>query len=141
MNYPAVFAEVRKRPGMHLPSATFEAAASFVLGYDAAVSGGLLLGFREWLVTELNEGSNLSWPALARDLVQRRLRASASAGAPIGADEQSASVDCLFGIIEAFLEQRSRPGGARRIFAAYEQWLEAQDRYGPSSPDWIPKSR
>jgi len=140
MNSPAVFAGVRKRPDMYLPSATFDAAVSFVLGYDAAVSGGFLLGFREWLVTELNEGNNLSWPALVGQLIQRRLRASAPAGGPLAPHEQHAAIENLFGTIESFLEQRNQAGGARRIFAAYERWLEAQDWYGPSSPEWLPRS-
>ena len=39
---------------------TYDTAVSFLLGYDAAVNGGLLFAFREWLVTDLKEGGNLS---------------------------------------------------------------------------------
>ena len=132
MNLPPIFAELRKRPEMYLPAVTYETAVSFLLGYDAAVNGGLLFAFREWLVTRLKEGGNLSWPVLVREVIERRALASA---------DQRAAVDGLFSTVETFLHERNQVGGARRIFAAYERWLQEQDWYGPSSPDWIPPAK
>ncbi len=141
MTCPQIFLDLRKRPEMYLPAVTYDAAASFVLGYDAALQGGLLLGFREWLVTQLNQGSNMSWSVLALELIRQRAPASISGNTSLITDNHSADVDGLMSTIEAFLRERSQTGGARRIFAAYGQWLEQQDWYTPSSPDWIPKGK
>lgn len=131
---PPVLAEVRKRPGMYLPVTTYEAAVAFVLGYDSAINGGLLWGFREWLIVRLAEGNNLAWPGLVLELIRSR---SASSAGPQSSDEQRAAVESLLAIIEEFLSERDRVGGGRRIYAIYEQWLQSQDWYGPSSPDWL----
>ena len=45
-----MFENVRANPGMYIPNATYEAVAAFVLGYDIACEGGVLVGFREWLI-------------------------------------------------------------------------------------------
>jgi hypothetical protein len=126
---------------MYLPVATYEAAASFVLGYDTAVNGGLLFAFREWLITQLRDGNNLGWPALVLELIKQRALVPASDEKSHAIDDERAALDGLFSIIETFLEERSQVGGARRIFAAYEKWLKEQDWYGPSSPHWIPPSK
>lgn len=136
MTLPPVLANVRKRPEMYLPFVTYEGVVSFVLGYDAAVNGGLLWAFREWLVTKLSGGNNLSWPALVlRDI--GREDASVSGKALQTAEDHRAAIESLFDTIETFLDERDQPAGARRIYAAYEQWLQHQDWYGPSSPDWL----
>jgi hypothetical protein len=141
MTCPQILLDLRKRPEMYLPVVTYEAAASFVLGYDAALQGGLLLGFREWLVTQLKQGSNLSWSVLALELIRQRAPESISVNTSPMTDNHSAAVDGLLSTIETFLRERNQTGGARRIFATYGQWLEQQDWYGPSSPDWIPKGK
>jgi hypothetical protein len=64
-----LFKDVRKRPSMYLPHPTYEAAQALVLGCDAALADGALWAFREWLIPKLDDGNNLSWPALASDVV------------------------------------------------------------------------
>src|SRR5690606_7613147 len=111
------------------------AAVSFVLGYDAAINGGLLWAFREWLICKLGDGNNLSWPSLVLELIGK----SASSVPPLRSpDHHRAAIDTLFGTIAEFLAARDAGNGARRIFADYENWLKGQDWYGPTSPDWIP---
>ena len=141
MTFPPIFVELRKRPEMYLPSVTYETAVSFVLGYDAAVNGGLLLAFREWLVTKLKEGGNLSWPVLVLEVTGRRMVVPGSGENSCATDDHRAAVDDLFSTIETFLRERSQVSSARRIFASYERWLQEQDWYGPSSPLWIPPSK
>src|SRR5262249_60017406 len=59
-----LFETVRRRTGMYLHPETYASVAGFVCGYDAAYEGGVLAGFREWLVIRLETGSNLGWSAL-----------------------------------------------------------------------------
>ena len=42
---------------MYVLNETYESAAAFVLGYDAACEGGPLMGFREWLVLRIGSGA------------------------------------------------------------------------------------
>jgi hypothetical protein len=141
MTFPPIFADIRKRPEMYLPAATYEAAVSFVAGYNAAFDGGLLIGFREWLITQLNEGNNLAWSELVLDSLQQRALGSVTGEKPSTEAAHRAALEGLFNTLEAFFQERSQYDGARRIFAAYEGWLQKQEWYKPSSPQWIPPSR
>ena len=131
MSFPPVFAQVRQRPGMHLPAITYAGAASYVLGYDAATNYGLLLGFREWLIVRLGMGNNLAWTALAHELIQRQAQKTKPTDSSHIADDDLLLVEGLFNVIEMFLRERDQPDGLRRIFAEYERWLRTQDWYGP----------
>ena len=65
----AVIEHLRRHTGMHVPEVSFVAVCSFVAGYDLALNGLPLRGFREWLALRLRWGSNLSWDALVLQLV------------------------------------------------------------------------
>lgn len=133
MSLPAVLAQVRARPGMYLPKPSYDNVTSFVLGCDAALQGGMLLGFREWLIAKLDDGNNLSWPALVRALAKKV--ANPADGT---AQDEKVLVELMFSTIEQFIDERNEHDGLRRIYAKYEAWLRRQDWYGPSSPQWIP---
>jgi hypothetical protein len=135
MHLPSVLENVSKSPGMYLRSVQYDTAVAFVQGFDAAQGGGLLLGFREWLVVKLGGGHNLSWPELVLRLEQIGERMSPKR-APAG-DDGERWVSFLFAVLEAFLSERA--SGARAIFIRYDDWLRSQDWYGPSSPDWLPR--
>ena len=124
MTLPTVLAELKKRPGMYLPTNTYEAAVAFLLGYDAALKGGLLWAFREWLIIELKEGNNLSWPALVEILVRRQV------GVPTP-ESANQAIDLLFVTVDEFLRDRNKINGARTIYATYELWLKDQDWQEP----------
>ena len=141
MPLPQILAKVRKCPGMFLPAVTYDAAASFVMGYDIAVHGGLLWAFREWLIPQLNGGSNMAWPGLVQMLMERRTPTSEAAKKEPPVKHQAAAVEFLLATIETFLHERDHMDGAHRIFASYERWLKEQDWYGPSSPHWIPSGQ
>ena len=138
MIFPLIFAEIRRRPEMYLPAATLDAASSFVMGYDAAVNGGLLWAFREWLIPQLNHGNNLAWPVLVQELIDRRSLDSMTDNRPPAVNNQQAAIENLFAIIETFLRERDQANGTRRIFASYERWINEQEWYDPASPSWIP---
>ena len=122
-----LFENVRKRPSMYLgPVVTYEVVAAFVHGYDLACEGGLLAGFREWLVVRLGEGSNLAWTALVLDFAfpgasptDKALRAWPEA--------ERHAIDTLFDLLAEFDEVRSKRDGLREIFLAYEQWKQEQE--------------
>lgn len=119
---------------MYLRSVEFDVAVAFVDGFDAATSHGLLVGFREWLVLRLNDGNNLSWSELLLLIDQ-----SERSGTPSAATEEE-RVAFLFATLEEFVAERERLAGIRSIFVRYDDWLRAQDGYGPGSPDWQPRS-
>ena len=132
----SLFETLRMRPGMYVQEPTYATLCAFVLGYDLALDGGVLRGFREWLITRLGDANNLAWPALV-------LRA-AFPGAPNPEAEvhsstasQKQAINVLFELIGEFDRLRAEPDGMRRIFAAYERWLATQSWYTPDSPHWI----
>jgi hypothetical protein len=55
----------RERPGMWLPEVTYEALAAFLVGYDAALSGGLLTGFKEFVQLKFGQQSSVVWWSLS----------------------------------------------------------------------------
>jgi hypothetical protein len=120
-----LFEQIRTRIGMYLLEETYAEAAALVLGYDLACEGGVLVGFREWLVVRLDGGSNLSWPALvlqaafpsARD-PQRAVLANLEA--------QRHAIDTLFGLLAEYDNVRTRPDGLKDVFLAFDQWLHRQ---------------
>ncbi len=134
MALPFVLQQVIKRPGMYLPVVEFDVAAGLIQGFDLASSGGLLVGFREWLVLKLGYGNNLAWPGLVFRLA---FPDSASCQHPIPGEQQKCAVDSLFGLLEEFWQERESDHGLRRIYLRYQEWLKCQDWYEPGSPDWI----
>lgn len=135
MSLPPELANVRRRASMYLPAVSYDAAAAFVLGYDAATQGGLLVGLREWLIVKLQDGNNLAWPALILDLLRRT---GSHESATEGAEKRA--IEFMFVTLEQFFSERDARGGIRRIYAMYEAWIRQQEWYTPSSPDWIPQT-
>lgn len=134
--YRSLFENIRMRTGMYLQEETYAAAAAFVLGYDMAAQGGVLIGFREWLIARLGAGNSFTWTALVLHLAfpgqsdpQAALQSTAAA--------QRHAIDTLFRLIAEFDDDRSAPDGLRRIYFEYEQWLQKQEWYGPGSPGWV----
>lgn len=97
---------------------SYSAAVSFVLGCDAATSGVLLSGFREWLIVRLGDGNNLAWTALVTRIV--------SPGMPVPNEEATAG---LFQLLDEFLALRDRRDGMARIYDQYLRWLKSQEWY------------
>jgi hypothetical protein len=112
---------------MYLRVNTYDAAVAFVGGYNTAQSGGLLVGFREWLIVRVDGAENRAWT----ELVLLEL------GDPKEKGEQSELIKGLFRVLEEFVAVRDVRDGLRRIYAAHEKWLQRQDWYKPTNPDWI----
>ena len=50
------------RPGMYVPSGTYEELTAFIAGMDWAVEGRALAGFQVWLLKRLrSKGTNIGW--------------------------------------------------------------------------------
>lgn len=127
--------QIRKYPDLHLPDRNYVSAVAFLLGYDAAYEGGLLDGFREWLVVQNDAPNNLTWPALLLHV------ALPNDGEPMESIKQlpkanQRAFDLLFDSLFEFLEAKRKINGLRDVFLAYESWLRKQSWYDANSPDW-----
>ena len=130
------FAEIQARPEMYFQAPTYDAACALVLGYDLALDGGVLVGFREWLIVRLNFGNNLAWPVLA---LHAAFPQSTDPREMLESDieKQKQAITVLFQLISEFDDLRQAPDGLRRIYCEYERWLLKQPWYQPGSPGWI----
>lgn len=134
MEYRELFRSVRQRPAVHGLDGSCGAVTAYVLGCDAAISGALLTGFREWLIVRLGDGNNLAWPALVARIC--------CPGIPLDrfpyqldAESNARAHDGLFELLDEFLAAREQSGGLARVFAKYIEWLRSQDWYRPDMLD------
>jgi hypothetical protein len=135
MPLPYALQQMIRRPEMYFTPLGFDVGVAFLQGFDLACNGGVLLGFREWLIVRLGSGNNLAWSELvlrctfpdAENPSQRLLQ-------PGG---QQHAVALLFGLLEEFYQERDTPQGLRRIYLRYQRWLQDQEWYGSSSPDYL----
>lgn len=135
---PHLLQQVKRCPGMYLSAVDFDMATALLVGFDLANFGGVLIGFREWLIVKLGYGNNLSWRLLILCVVfpdaenpRQQLHQPRA---------QDRAVEALFSLLEEFWEEKEAPNGLRRIFLRYQEWLQRQDWYEPSSPDYIADS-
>ncbi|WP_204060477.1 hypothetical protein [Microbispora corallina] len=118
-----MFAAVRKRPLVFLPRADFAGIVSFVEGCDHGNARALLTGFREWLVTRVGCGNNLVWWSLVLRLTEPDGPKNACDLDP-AADARA--VGTLFDCLDDFLALRQEHDGLRRIYTAYQAWLDSR---------------
>ena len=109
---------VQRTPGMYFDECSPTIVCAWLQGYDDACEGGLLRGFREWLIVMVGTGNNLSWPALVRDLLK------SSCTTP------ETELDKLFELVIEF-RTTVNSGGMRQIMIRYHEWLQRQSWYGP----------
>ena len=125
--------EVRRRPSMYLPNASFDVSVAYLMGIDAGRHGEFLKGFHEWLVPIVKYGNNLAWSELvlritfpeAEDPRSQLLQCS----------DQRHVLDSLFLCLENFLAEKEKDQGFRTIITRYEDWLRGQDWFRPSLLD------
>jgi len=98
-------ADVLRRPGAY-GLRTFDQAAAFFTGFDAALEWKLLDGFREWLAAETGSGANLTWPALALRLQPERVEWLAPSDPSVVAEDSQMAA--LFEALRRFLALRER---------------------------------
>jgi hypothetical protein len=120
--HQALFDNVRRRTGMYFQQETYAVVAAFVQGYDAACEGGLLAGFREWLVVRLRKGSNLGWSALVQHAAFQN---SAFPQEVLGEDRDAerVAIDTLFDLLIEFDGVRERHDGLENVFALYAAYV------------------
>ncbi|GLY64533.1 hypothetical protein Atai01_11520 [Amycolatopsis taiwanensis] len=80
---------------------TFDQAAHFLLGFNAALEFEFLGRFNERLAEEFSEGRNLMWPGLARLVISRRLEGTGRSLDELDAKEQ---MNLLFALVNEFLD-------------------------------------
>ena len=121
---------------MFLHVTTYDAAVSFIDGFNYANHGATLTGLREWLIPQVNKYSNMSWSVLVLHL--------AFPGTLVPRDKITSEeieeklVKFLFDLFRRFFEESTGNWGFRLIYLKYDAWLRRQSWYGPGSPDWIP---
>lgn len=121
MNDKEFIEVIRTRPGVFGLNGSFYPTAMFLEGFDTGRSGGLLRGFREWLVLRRGERCSLQWPLL----VLQEALPGIDAGRwkqpdLLTADQEGRAVDHLFSLVLEFLDIQSDPRRLARMYAEYE---------------------
>lgn len=120
---------------MYLPDPAYASVAALVQGYDLATEGGVLTGFREWLIPRVDGGNELSWESLVLRLAFPEVVDPHRALADEGANTHA--IDLLFKLIADFDDERRARNGLRRIYKNYENWLQTQPWHQPGTPGWV----
>jgi hypothetical protein len=108
---------------MYVGKATYECVSSYVLGFDAALEGAVLIGFREWLVVRLGLGNNLTWQSL---VLSAAFPAALDPEAMlVSAQAHQHAIDTLFASIDTFEEERAKQGLVS-ILSTHRDWVEKQ---------------
>jgi hypothetical protein len=116
----------------------FNRTVAYLQGYNVASNGGLFLGFDEWLVVEVGYGNNLMWYELVLKLAFPDLLSPRAHLNELGMQERA--VKSLFNLLVAFHQERESHRGLFRIYLRHQQWLESQDWYDSTSPDYLEAS-
>jgi hypothetical protein len=112
------------RPGMYITPPTFGGVCAYLDGFNAARSGGPLIGLQQWLVVRANTGNNLHWSGLAR---QQLADDAADAELP----DEDRTIRALGRLLAEFFEYR-RANGVTKVFQEYARWLLRRSWYtGP----------
>ncbi|MER7820463.1 hypothetical protein [Streptomyces sp. NPDC096153] len=109
--------QLRARPGMYGLNGTYHPTAMLLLGFDLARDGGLLRGFREWLIVRKGEPSSAVWYAL---VFQESLPGvSLRNWGHLEPEQDQRAVDHLFSLVLEFLDVRDDSDSLARMYAEY----------------------
>lgn len=127
MSIPDSLLKFFKAPGMYVHDANFDSVAAFLQGFDTACGGGVLAGFREWLILKLGYGNNLAWTELFLrfafpDSTGPRVHELLTA-------DRKQLVGLLAEVFSTYWAERAENGGLQNLMARHSQWLRAQDWY------------
>ena len=89
---------VHRTSGMFLLNNTFAEACAFLVGYDKALQGSLLAGFRDWLVVRTNGRSNLVFPWLVLEYA-----APHADHESLTPEQERLAMDALFDLLDEYL--------------------------------------
>ena len=116
------FIFVCRKPGIFVNSGSYVAVCAYLSGFDNALCGAALDGFREWLLMRGKEWNNMTWWALVRTEVL----------GPFGPDTALSREDDqrLLAGLDALLSDFSEAvaGGMDRLYFQYGTWLHRQGR-------------
>lgn len=114
------------RPNMYATPATYGTVCAYLCGFDAARSGGPLVGLQQWLVVRHGDGNNLHWCELAR-------RQLPTVDAEL--HDEELAIRSLGRLLAEFFAYR-RANGITKVFHEYARWLLKQSWYtGPLHHD------
>lgn len=113
-----LFVYVCQKPNMYVQCPRFTAVSAFIAGYDDALQGGVLVGFREWLLTGGKDWTNLPWWSLVR----LRLNPQVDLASAPSEDEETALIGTLRDSLEKFSRTCSQ-SGLSKVFHDYNAWL------------------
>ena len=126
-DFERLVAHICAHPSMYVTPPTFGSVCAYLGGFDAARSGGPLVGLHPWLVVRAGDGNNLNWAGLAR----RQLPAGPDQA---GLSDEERAVRALGRLLGEFFEYR-RANGVTKVFRDYARWLLARRWYtGPLRP-------
>jgi hypothetical protein len=100
---------------MYVGAANFSAVVAYIDGFNAALCGGPLLGFHQWLVVQANTGNNSHWAGLLRVLVPP----------PTGCDATKAEehwIQAAGQLITEYLRYRDE-NGITKVYHDFAKWL------------------
>ncbi len=116
------FLAVCSKPGMFLSSQRYEAVCAYLIGYDSAAAGGVLRGFREYvLFRHFDAWKNLPWWLL--------IRCAAVPEADLAAPVEGRDDALLRARLAEELREFSsivEAGGLEKIYWEYSHWLSAR---------------
>jgi hypothetical protein len=126
-HHQELFDRIHSHLGMYFIEESYSIVAAFIMGYDLAYQGGLLNGFREWLILKVNGCNNLSWEEL---VLQIAFPDSKSPRELLKArpNLERQAIDMLFALLAEFDEVRSKYDSLKDIFFRYQQWIEVQEQ-------------
>jgi hypothetical protein len=127
-----LFEEVRRRPGMYFLEDNFDVVAAFVLGCDLANEGGILAGFREWLVVRLGHSSNLAWRSLVLDFAFPDA-SNPEAELARGVENHRRAIRTLWSLLSEFEIAREERSALRKIFVAFDRLEGGEEPESPRS--------
>lgn len=112
------FIAICHQPLLVVQSVRYETVCAYIDGYDSALHGGLLVGFRHWLLSCDSERTNLPWWALVR----RRVFVGVSPDAPLSEADSQLALAELASCLDMFM-QCVITGGLESVFDRYNKWL------------------
>lgn len=115
------FIMICEKPLMVVDAKRFTAVAAFIHGYNMALHGGALIGFREWLLIGREDWTNLSWS----QLIWQRYDPEADLSRPPSLEDDEALLGELQQALDAFLKDNNELG-LDGIYHRYNTWLLSQ---------------
>jgi len=120
MSFREFIDRLRGYTGMYIPREEYLLVCMFVAGYNCALDGIPLRGFREWLALREGKGANLMWYELARESSLKDLRHVDAPGGPNSdcSINERLLIDSMLDLLLEFLNQADS-NGIEDVLASY----------------------